>query len=99
MRASEQCGHALAPLRRGRWTLETYSFVFALLSLLDLVATLLAHQGKLLLQWPRIIIINSIISLFSILIRAAIGVIFAEGMTITGFITLQNCLASVAQKA
>jgi hypothetical protein len=90
MRASEQCGHALASLEHGRWTLETCGFIFASLSLLGLVATLLAHEGKPLPQWPRIITINSIISLFSILIRAAIGVILAEGMTITGFVTLQN---------
>jgi hypothetical protein len=90
VRGSERCGRAFAPLRQGRWTSEAFSLIFALLSLLGLVATLLAHQGKPLPQWPRLITINSIISLFSILIRAAVGVVLAEGITITCLIKLDN---------
>jgi hypothetical protein len=45
-----------------------------------MVATLLKHEEKPLPQWPQIININSIISLFSLLIRAGVGVVLAEGV-------------------
>jgi hypothetical protein len=61
------------------WTAETCSYVFAVLSLLGLVATLFAHQNKPLPEWPQLITINSIVSLFSLLMRAGVGLILAEG--------------------
>jgi hypothetical protein len=64
----------------GRWTAETFSCIFAIVALLGLVATLAAHEDKPLPQWPQIVNINSIISLFSLLIRAGVGVVLAEGM-------------------
>lgn len=79
----KRCGHAFAGIARRRWTSETFSLLFASLSLLGLVATLVAHQGKPLPQWPQLITINSIISLFSILIRAGVSVVLAEGTFIT----------------
>ncbi|CAN9154066.1 unnamed protein product [Alternaria alternata] len=74
----KRCGHAFAGMARRRWTSEALSILFASLSLLGLVATLVAHQGKSLPQWPQLITINSIVSLFSILIRAGVGVVLAE---------------------
>ena len=61
------------------WTAETCSFVFAVLSLLGLVVTLFVHQNKPLPQWPQLITINSIVSLFSLLMRAGVGLVLAEG--------------------
>ncbi|KAF2631181.1 hypothetical protein BU25DRAFT_386135 [Macroventuria anomochaeta] len=60
------------------WTAELCSYVFAVLSLFSLAATLLAHQGKPLPEWPQLITINSIVSLFSLLMRAGIGLVLAE---------------------
>ena len=65
--------------RKG-WTAETCSCIFALLALLGLVATLLAHQNKPLPDWPQIVSINSIVSIFSMLIRAGVGMVLAEGV-------------------
>jgi hypothetical protein len=61
------------------WTTETCSYMIAILALAGLVATLSAHQGKPLPQWPQLVTINSIISLFSLLMRACVGVVLAEG--------------------
>ncbi|KAI2483559.1 DUF3176 multi-domain protein [Pyrenophora tritici-repentis] len=63
------------------WTAETFSCIFALLALLGLVATLLAHQDKPLPDWPQIVGINSIVSIFSMLIRAGVGMVLAEGIS------------------
>lgn len=65
--------------RKG-WTAETCSCIFALLALLGLVATLLAHQDKPLPDWPQIVSINSIVSIFSMLIRAGVSMVLAEGI-------------------
>lgn len=61
------------------WTTETCSYVISVLALAGLVATLLSHQNKPLPQWPQLVTINSIISLFSLLMRACVGVVLAEG--------------------
>lgn len=61
------------------WTAETGSFVVSILAIAGLVGTLLAHQSKPLPQWPQLVTINSIISLFSLLMRACVGVVLAEG--------------------
>lgn len=67
---------------RGKgWTAEVYSYVFVVLSFLGLVATLFAHQNKPLPEWPQLVSINSIVSLFSLLIRASIAFVLAEGMS------------------
>lgn len=62
------------------WTAEVLSFLFALLSLLGLVATLIAHQDKPLPDWPQLAWLNSIISLFSLMIRTGISVVLAEDL-------------------
>lgn len=61
------------------WKTETCSYIVAVLALVGLVATLSAHQGRPLPQWPHLVTINSIISLFSLLMRACVGVVLAEG--------------------
>jgi hypothetical protein len=71
------------------WTAETCSCIFALLSLLGLVATLLAQQNKPMPEWPQIVSINSIISLFALLMRAGVGTVLTEGV----FATLSTSIA------
>jgi hypothetical protein len=61
------------------WTAETCSYIISILALAGLIATLLAHHSKPLPQWPQLVTINSIISLFSMLMRACVGVVLAEG--------------------
>jgi hypothetical protein len=61
------------------WTAETLSYIVSILALAGLVTTLLAHQSKPLPQWPQLVTINSIISLFSLIMRAGVGVVLAEG--------------------
>jgi hypothetical protein len=79
----------LGRLFRKGWTAEICSCIFALLSLLGLVATLLAHQNKPMPEWPQIVSINSIISLFALLMRAGVGTVLTEGV----FATLSTNMA------
>lgn len=62
------------------WTAESCSYVFAILSLCSLVVTLRSHEGKPLPEWPQLITINSIVSLCSLLMRAGVGLVLAEGI-------------------
>lgn len=61
------------------WTAETSSYIVSILSLAGLVTTLMAHEEKPLPQWPQLVNINSIISLFSLVMRTCVGVVLAEG--------------------
>jgi hypothetical protein len=75
--------HATRRFWKRSWTAETFSFVFSVLTLAGLVAILSAHQGKPLPNWPQLITINSVLSLFSLLMRTGVSVILAEGMSAT----------------
>lgn len=61
------------------WTAETCAFMFSVLTLGGLVTTLLAHQDKPQPKWPQLITINSVVSLFSLLMRTGVSVVLAEG--------------------
>jgi hypothetical protein len=54
--------------------------MFSVLSLVGLVMTLAAHQDRRLPDWPQLVTINSIVSLFSLLMRAGVGFVLAEGI-------------------
>lgn len=71
--------HYMSRVGSKSWTTETCSYFIAILALAGLVATLSAHQSKPLPQWPQLVTINSIISLFSLIMRACVGVVLAEG--------------------
>jgi hypothetical protein len=71
--------HTVNRLWKRSWTTETISLGFSIFTLAGLIATLLAHQHKPLPQWPQLVSINSIISLFSLLMRSCVGVVLAEG--------------------
>jgi hypothetical protein len=75
--------HATRRFWEWSWTTETFSFVFSVLTLAGLVATLSALQGKPLPKWPQLITINSVLSLFSLLMRTGVSVVLAEGMSAT----------------
>ena len=76
------CARAWKHICARSWTSETCSYALSILALVGLIATLLAHQNKPLPQWPQLVTINSIISLFSLVMRACVGVILAEGKEI-----------------
>lgn len=71
--------NAILRIWRKGWTAETCSCIFALLSLIGLIVTLMAHQNRPLPDWPQIVSINSIVSLFSMMIRAGVSMVLAEG--------------------
>jgi hypothetical protein len=75
-----QLKHAFLWLGRKSWTAEVLSYVFSVLSLVGLVMTLAAHQDRRLPDWPQLVTINSIVSLFSLLMRAGVGFVLAEGI-------------------
>jgi hypothetical protein len=77
----KQFSHYMSRVGSKSWTTETCSYFIAILALAGLVATLSAHQSKPLPQWPQLVTINSIISLFSLIMRACVGVVLAEGRT------------------
>jgi hypothetical protein len=62
-----------------RWAFEILSCTFALLCLLAIIVTLVTHQDQSLPQWPRMISINSLIAIFTALMKAALMVPIAEG--------------------
>jgi hypothetical protein len=61
------------------WTAETCSFAFSLLTFTGLVTMLLVHQNRPIPEWPQIISINSIVSLFALFMRTGVGLVLAEG--------------------
>jgi hypothetical protein len=63
------------------WTAEALSFTVSVLALVGLIVTLLAHQHKPLPQWPQLVNINSIISLFVLVMRSSVAMVLAEGHT------------------
>ncbi|OAG03074.1 uncharacterized protein CC84DRAFT_1064174, partial [Paraphaeosphaeria sporulosa] len=63
------------------WTAETHILVFSVLTFAGLVATLMAHQNKPNPKWPQLVTINSIVSLFSLPMRAVISLVLAEGIS------------------
>lgn len=64
-----------------RWTAEVASCVFALAALAGLVVILRTHQDRPLPQWPQLVTINSIVSIFSLLMRAGVCYVLAEGLS------------------
>lgn len=69
----------LSALWRQGWTAEACACVFALCAIVGLVVVLLRLQGRPLPDWPHAVTVNSIVSIFALLIRASIGLVLAEG--------------------
>lgn len=68
-----------------KWAFEIFCCIFALLNLVAMIITLAAHQDKPLPQWPGLISINSLVSVFGALMKAAIAIPVAEGEASTLF--------------
>ena len=74
-----ECLRISAWFWRKSWTAEVCSFAFAILSLIGLVVTLSIYNGRPIPEWPHLITINSVVSLFALCMRIGVGVVLAEG--------------------
>lgn len=61
------------------WWVEVVSCVLALIALVAIVATVGVYNGRPLPNWPHPISINSMISIFTAIFRAALVMPIAEG--------------------
>ena len=64
----------------GNWWLEIGACFTFILALLAIVITLRPHQGKPLPQWPYNISINSLISIYVVVLKATVLLVTAEGI-------------------
>ena len=62
------------------WWLEIGACFIFILALLAIIVTLRPHQGKPLPQWPYDISINSLISIYVVLLKATVLFVAAEGI-------------------
>ena len=69
----------LSGLRNHAWLIEILSLVVASLAFAAIVITLAVHQNRPLPQWPHLISINSLISVFTAILKAALILPVAEG--------------------
>jgi hypothetical protein len=71
--------HESLDLRRHPWIVEVLSYIFALVALAAIVITLALHNNKPLPRWPSLISINSLVSIFTAILKAAMLLPVAEG--------------------
>ena len=74
-----QSEHAPKAAFLRQWLLELLSAALIPLSLLAIVLTLALHQNTPIPQWPLGISVNALVSIFTLILKAAIIQIFAEG--------------------
>lgn len=63
-----------------QWWRETICCMFALAALLAIVATIYTHEGKSIPRWNFGLTINAAISIYILIIKAAAGLVLAEGI-------------------
>ena len=61
------------------WIVEMLSYLLAILALAVIVIILAVHQNKPMPQWPDLISINSLVSIFASIMKAAMLLPVAEG--------------------
>ena len=62
------------------WWLEVAACVISILSLIAIIVTLQPHQNKPLPQWPYNISVNSLISVYVVVLKASALLVIAEGL-------------------
>ena len=62
------------------WLIEILSLVLASLAFAAIVITLSIHQNRPIPQWPHLISINSLVAIFTTIMKAALIFPVAEGM-------------------
>jgi hypothetical protein len=65
------------------WTIELLSLLLAGIALGAIVITLFVHHDKPQPQWPKLISINTLVSIFTAILHAALLVPVAEGELFT----------------
>ena len=60
------------------WWVEISSCVFALLTMIAIVATLYPHQGKPLPQWPYHLSVNTLLSIYTAVLKGSIITVVSE---------------------
>jgi hypothetical protein len=71
--------HESRDLGRHLWIAEILSYTLALVALAAIVITLALHNNKPLPQWPSLISINSLVAIFTSILKAAMLLPVAEG--------------------
>ena len=62
------------------WWIEIGACVLSLVALIAIVGTLQPHQGKPLPQWPYQISVNTLISIYAVVLKVTILLVTAEGL-------------------
>ena len=72
--------HYFAQCWNYAWMTEVCSYVFSLSTSGSLVIMLVVYYNQPIPDWPQLISINSIVSLFSLFTRTGVSLVLAEGM-------------------
>lgn len=65
------------------WLLECFCLVLALLAFAAIIIVLAVHQNKPLPKWPSLISINSLVAIFTAVLKTALMVPVVEGNSIS----------------
>ncbi|KAI0115727.1 hypothetical protein GGR51DRAFT_501882 [Nemania sp. FL0031] len=63
------------------WGAEAYGAGLALISLAAIIAIIASYEGKTFPQWPAHITINALIGIFTVLMKAGLGLLLSEGIS------------------
>ena len=82
------------------WKLEILSYLVAIVALAAIFITLIIHQGRPLPQWPHLISINALISIFTSIFKAALIMPVGECMPLrppTTTLSVTNITVGMSQ--
>jgi len=77
---TRKCFPGLLKFCKDPWVFEVICCLFALCNLFVIVTILAVHQEKSLPHWPYVISINSLVSIFTALMKAALMLVVSAGM-------------------
>jgi hypothetical protein len=77
---TRNCFPGLLKSCEDRWIFEVICCLFALINLLAIITILAVHQEKSLPHWPYVISMNSLVSIFTALMKAAMMLVVSAGM-------------------
>lgn len=72
------------------WTLEVLSLLLSFAMLAAIIVTLVVHRDRSLPQWPGLISINSLIAIFTSILKASLILPVAEGRKLMDFLRMRN---------
>ena len=77
---TQKCFPSLFKSCEDRWVFEITCCLFALCNLLAIITILAVHQEKSLPHWPYVISVNSLVSIFTALMKAAMMLVVSAGI-------------------